>query len=400
MATTAVTLQGFVYGEDVDGVARRSLGFRLLSPVVPEPWSAEIEALARRLQAAPYPDHWPPTGLFCSVLLADGRRLIGLARYGLVDHTASRRRGGVELVGVVAPADLDLGAALAVYEWLRRRRAVADDPRALAGDCDLAEVVAAAAAAVPPHEPAPVLPVRLGPEGVLLFAATAPSDPDHHLGLLHANAVAGWQWLPLVGVDFPLQMYARRGPLIAWTPQLTGVALQLDRRPADVPRVGGVLEPLRGRTPFLLLVLVLALTCVNLALSFATWRRHAEGAARSPSQDVDTARLSTMPDPFAQALFDALSSRGGTQEWDAARDSLLAGYEKLAQEYPGLRVEATNTKGKLAVGMVHVLAQRSAGKVQDAVQKALANKGYDPRLVQAACEAVRRQLAADGWNPP
>ena len=29
----------------------------------------------RRLQAAPYPDHWPATDLFCSVLLGDGRRV-------------------------------------------------------------------------------------------------------------------------------------------------------------------------------------------------------------------------------------------------------------------------------------------------------------------------------------
>ena len=78
-----VVLQGFVYGEHLEGPQQRSLGFRLLTPAEPRPWSAEVEALARQLQGAPYPDQWPPAELFCSVLLADGQRLIALARYGL-----------------------------------------------------------------------------------------------------------------------------------------------------------------------------------------------------------------------------------------------------------------------------------------------------------------------------
>ena len=52
---------GFAYGEDVESPNGRSLGFRLLAPAGPETWSAEVEALARRLQAAPYPDQWPST---------------------------------------------------------------------------------------------------------------------------------------------------------------------------------------------------------------------------------------------------------------------------------------------------------------------------------------------------
>src|SRR5947209_164657 len=99
-------LLGFAYGEHLEGGTRRSLGYRLLAPAEPAPWGPEVESLARRLQAAPYPDHWPATDLFCSVLLADGQRLVALARYGLSDHTPDRRRGGLELVGVVGPADL------------------------------------------------------------------------------------------------------------------------------------------------------------------------------------------------------------------------------------------------------------------------------------------------------
>ena len=55
MAGPDAYLQGFAYGEHLEGVPPRSLGYRLLAPAGPEPWSGEVEALARRLQAAPYP---------------------------------------------------------------------------------------------------------------------------------------------------------------------------------------------------------------------------------------------------------------------------------------------------------------------------------------------------------
>src|SRR6516165_545367 len=135
-------LWGFAYGEDLEELSQRSLGYRLLAPVEPAPWCAEVEALARRLQAAPYSDHWPATDLFCSVLLADGRRLVALARYGLADHTPSHRRGGLEVVGVVAPPSLDVRSALAVYTWLGHRRAAVEDLHQLGGTFRLAEVLA------------------------------------------------------------------------------------------------------------------------------------------------------------------------------------------------------------------------------------------------------------------
>src|SRR5262245_26872169 len=119
MTAPSVSLEGFAYGEHLEGLPPRSLGYRLLAPPQPAPWSAEVEALARRLQGAPYPDHWPAADLFCSVLLADGRRLIAVALYGLADHTPSQRRGGLELVGAVGPGDLDVAVSLAVYRWLQ-----------------------------------------------------------------------------------------------------------------------------------------------------------------------------------------------------------------------------------------------------------------------------------------
>ena len=117
----------------------------------------------------------------------------------------------------------------------------------------------------PPNaDPIPVLPVRLWQEGALLFAASTPSDPDHRLRLLEQAAGTSWQWLPLVGPDFPLQTYAQRGPLIAWTPHLTGVALKLDHKSAETP----IVRPVRsGRGPRLviagLLLLLFGLLAAN-----------------------------------------------------------------------------------------------------------------------------------------
>src|SRR5438552_3634804 len=141
MTAEDIELCGFAYGEHLEGPQQRSLGFRLLAPAEPARWVAEVDALARRLQATPYPDHWPATDLFCSVLLADGRRLLAVARYGLEDHTASRRRGGLELIGVVGPAGLDVPTGLAVYRWLRERRREARDLHDLGGRVSLAEAL-------------------------------------------------------------------------------------------------------------------------------------------------------------------------------------------------------------------------------------------------------------------
>src|SRR5205814_10021537 len=138
-------------------------------------------------------------------------RLVAAARYGLADHAPERRRGGLELVGAVGPGNLGVASALALYQWLRQRRAATDDLRTLGGRHRLADVLAAVPQPPLPADPVPVLPIRVWQEGVLLFAATVPSDPDHHLRLLEQGAADHWQWLPLVGADFPLQTYAKRG---------------------------------------------------------------------------------------------------------------------------------------------------------------------------------------------
>jgi hypothetical protein len=225
MSTADVTLHAFAYGEELEDSTRRSLGYRLLAPGEPVPWAAEVDALARTLRGVSYPDRWAEGDLFCSVMLADGQRLIALARYGVHDHTAGERRGGIELVGVIGPARIDVATARRIYEWLKKRRAQKDDLRQLGGTVSLAEVLAVAPA--PPQAGRDqMLPVRVWREGVLLCTANSPASPDQRLQLLEQNAGEGWQWLPLVNPE-EIQQYARRGPVVAWTPRVPGLAQRL-----------------------------------------------------------------------------------------------------------------------------------------------------------------------------
>jgi hypothetical protein len=381
-------LHGFAYGEHLEGPQQRSLGFRLLTPAEPQPWSAEVEALARALQGAPYPDQWPPSGLFCSVLLADGQRLVAVARYGLADHTPSRRRSGLELAGVVGPANLGVASALAVYRWLEQRQGT-EDLRSFGGNHPLADLVAAAPAAPAPQDPLPVLPIRMWQEGALLFAATTPTGPDRHLGLLSEGAASTWQWLPLVGADFPVAKYARRGPLVAWTPHLAGVAIKLDGRgPAPVPvwTISGYL--IAG-----LAVVLLVLLGANL---WATLSLREKITAASPpprSQPaVTSSPVSATSDKLTHGLYEFLRSRGAIT--DGNQSQLLGVYESLAAEDGDLR--STTSEGKLTVGALGLLSRRSPGQVEAMVREALSDRGYDPALVDRACQLVRERLGSKG----
>jgi hypothetical protein len=407
MTTSGMLLPGFAYGEDLEGLPPRSLGYRLLAPLEPTPWSNEVEALARRLQGAPYPEHWPLTDLFCSVLLDGGQRLVALARYGLADHTPSRRRGGLELIGVVAPIDLDIRSALAIYRWLLvRRQQAGDDLHSLGKPADLAEAQASAEPVVLPRDPVPILPIRLWQEGALLFAATAPSDPDHRLALLEQGAGHGWQWLPLVGEDFPLGAYAQRGPLIAWTPHLAGVAL----------RVGGQPTETRSSPPSLwnwtataaigsLLILLLVLAAANLWTVLGLHRRVVESRPAAVPQPVETAPVRPAPppvssaggasEPFAEALHDLLLEQMDRRDWSQLQEVFLVRYERVSRQHPDLRLPDSCPRGRLAVGAVSVLSQGSPNRLAEIIRKALSNRGYDPVLVNAAAERVQQQLLSD-----
>jgi hypothetical protein len=396
--------QGFAYGEHLDELAQRSLGYRLLAPLPPQAWSEEVEALARRLQTAPYPEHWPASELFCSLLLATGQRLVAVARYGLVDHTPSQRRGGLELIGAVGPVNVTIAQALALYHHFRQRRQETDDLHRL-GDCPNVEEILIKQPAQPlPAEPVPVLPIRLWQDGALLFAATGPADPDHNLRLLEEGAGDSWQWLPFIGVDFPLQTIAQRGPAIAWTPHLSGVALKLDRKPVERALSGGPprLQP-AGVLKVLAGVLLVALLFANL-LELLALKRLVGAALATPAPAAPVSESSDQQlnkaaqearEQLAEGLYDLILDQGGKTELAQNEEQHLAQYERLARSHPALRLMDASAKGKTAIGALTALTGRTADRIEESIRKALVDRGYSDKLIQAACEQVRKQLAAE-----
>jgi hypothetical protein len=392
MDRDGVALQGFAYGEDFDPRQGRSLGYRLLAPAEPAAWRDEVEALARRLQAAPYPESWPPAELFCSVLVADGRRLIAAARYGLADHTPQRRRGGLELIGVVGPPNLGVPSALALYQWLRQRRATTENLRTLGGQHRLADVLAAVPAAPLPADPVPVLPIRIWQEGVLLFAATVPSDADHHLRLLEQGTADNWQWLPLVGADFPLQTYAKRGPVIAWAPHLAGVAVKLDQPAPD--RTGPPASWRRYAAGVAALTLFLVLGANLWGLHALSQQLHDVG--RQKERDVSRAMPAEpandlSADRFAQALHRLLDKQGAVVVHDPKTKDPV--FERLAAADKDLRLGGH--QGREVTVSLQALVRRSPSQVEATVRQALEGKGYDPQLVDLVCRRVRELVSGD-----
>lgn len=413
MSDIAGDLAGFAYGEDLEGVSLRSLGYRLLAPLNTEPWCEEVEALARRLQASPYSDHWPPTDLFCSVLLADGRRLVALARYGLADHTPSQRRGGLELIGVVASANLNIPSALTIYHWLAQRRDAIDDLHQLDGHFTLEEILAAVEPPPPAVDPLPILPVRLWQDGALLFAAGTPSDPDHRLRLLEQAAGSRWQWLPLVGPDFPLHTYAQRGPLIAWTPHLAGVALKVDSKSTPVLAAPSARTGRGARIAVVcLLMLLVGLLAANAWFLAAIQRALPTNAGSATTSDTPTSvpltqrkPATTTPeagsDRVLTALFELLIEKGGSREWDTDRGRLLARYDRLVRTHKQLQVRDGQERDKITIAAVSILAERSADRIADEVRKALkSDKGFSDLLIDAACERVREHFLEERKGTP
>jgi hypothetical protein len=393
--SSADSLQGFAYGEELDGPSGRSLGFRLLAPAGPAPWREEVEGLARLLQAAPYPAHWPPADLFCSVLLATGQRLVALARYGRGDHTPSHRRGGLELIGVVAPPGLEVSAALGIYRWLQGWRGRAEDLRQFAGLPSFQAIAKVPAKAA--EESRPLLPVRLWRPGVVLFAASSPQAPDRALGLLE-DAVSSWQWLPLCGPEFPLQEQARRGPVVAWTAEPIDLALQL---PPAAAAPSPVSAPGRRLATALALTLLLLLAANLWALWTLPGRLDLPRPLPAAARQGETVRAAPQHsgkgekegrEEVAQALY-GLLERAGASELTSAGDALLAHYEHLAARDEALRV--AGTKGRTAIAVVSVLAGRSADRVaQDIREEFRDRKGYDPELIRLISERVRQRLIA------
>ncbi|MCI0463028.1 MAG: hypothetical protein L0Z62_39275, partial [Gemmataceae bacterium] len=103
---------------------------------------------------------------------------------------------------------------------------------------------------------------------------------------------------------------------------------------------------------------------------------------------------------FTRALYDLLLEQGGAREWRQRRSQLLAQYERAVGRHTDLRLRESNQQGRMAVGAISVLSQRSADRVEELVKKALANKGYDARLVQLVAQQVHEQLLAEVQERP
>jgi hypothetical protein len=413
MAASEV-LEAFVYGEHLDNLTQRSLGYRLLYPLEPRPWTGEVEALARRLQTAPYPEHWPATDLFCSVLLADGRRLVALARYGLVDHTPSQRRGGLELIGVVGPSTLSVDQCFALYRGLKQRRQASDSPLIVIEPFTVNNLAAEEREVASTADPMLVLPIRLWQEGALLFAATGPGDPDHSLRLLEQNSGGNWQWLPLVGGDFPLLTYAQRGSTIAWTPNLAGVAVKLDRKTSEshlpaLPSSPKTFGWARALATVAALVLLAANLGAALLLIQAVYPGGVGGlfdSAQAAKSEGKVEQVPSGPKPeevrteFAEALFDVISEQGQRRQWTEMEPRLAQRYDRVVRTHPTLRLKEGSTRGKAAVGAVSVLASRNPDRLEEVVRQALVNRGFSDKVIKAACDHVREQFAGEPIDYP
>jgi hypothetical protein len=207
------------------------------------------------------------------------------------------------------------------------------------------------------------------------------------LGLLHQSQDTHWQWLPLVGGDFPLARYADRGPLIAWTPHLAGVAVKLDQPPATAAPAAADRRPLVAP---IAAAAALAMLAANLWLTATLARRPTQPPAPQP-----VAALPSAAEPPASKLADALHShlarQGAFRDFNATQ--LLSAYEQLVALDATLRVDTRD--GRLALGAIGVFARRGPAHVEALIREAIAGQGYDPELVNLLCRRVRQKLADD-----
>jgi hypothetical protein len=241
----------------------------------------------------------------------------------------------------------------------------------------------------------PVLPVRLWQPGALVFAATTPAEPDQRLRMLEQAADANWQWLPMMGNDFPLHEFVARGPVIAWTPHLSGVAVKLDHPVGSGTAVADV--RFRFAPITVAALLIIALLVANL---WTLWdlKRHMD-AREVDARKVIASLPSASPghltfdseaphERLALAIYQYLDAQGGLREM--SQSQLLAYYEKLVAKDERMRVHSA--EGKLALGALAFLSRRSPSKIEQAARQALDGKGYDPELIQLTCRRIHQSL--------
>jgi len=391
-------LEAFVYGEQLDDLGQRSLGFGLLVPQTPSTWSAEAESLARKLQAAPYPDDWPAADLFCSVLLEGGERLVALARYGVSDSTPSKRRGGLEMIGVVGPHSLSLTSVRTIEQWLAQQRNRLDRIGSFSGSFDLVEVLADTPA--PPEQDSDGLPAPLGPERSIVLPANSALEPNSRLGMVAFLRDHCWQWLPYIDHDFNLTAYSQRGPIVAWTTPLArnvrpALPVAELAQPAVSPRGG------RGWIA-LLAFLLFGLLGAN---AWYLWRLDQRldelkpNPAIVPSRQPSSAEMRSLPpveatpeddEAVVKALYHHLRTRGNIPE--NRREQLLQNYERLVAGDPMLRVGSM--EGRLALGAIVEMSKRKTPAQIEAIIRGIGadKKGIDEGVIELIAERVYQRL--------
>jgi hypothetical protein len=300
---------------------------------------------------------------------------------------------------VIGPPSINVTASLAIYHWLRQRRSATaiSEVRSLGGKFELMTLLAEAPTPPVLAESVPVMPVRLWQDGALLFAATQATDPDQRLGMLEQTVSDRWQWLPLIGNDFPISQFAQRGPLIAWTPHLSGVAVKVDH--AANPLSHSAIPRARGIVTLVLVGLGVILLGANL---WATLRL-TEWMSRSPRVPEPITKLEpderTEPKPnreseadletVARQLHLYFLDQGVFREHREGQ--LVQQYEKLNRKNDFFRVKST--EAKLALGaMVELTSRRSPAQIEALIRSSSQGKGLDEEVVNLIAQRVYQKL--------
>src|SRR5262249_34570078 len=145
-------------------------------------------------------------------------------------------------------------------------------------------------------------------------------------------------WLPLIGEDFPVQSLAQRGPLVAWTPHLAGVAVKLDRKPDDRHTTfGGRTRALAGVLAVLLVLLFAGNLWALISLGAGGFRFGPSPGSTASSSDESQERL-------AAALLALILEQGNWPDSEQTQKQFIAQYDRVALRHPELRLREPNGK--------------------------------------------------------
>ena len=368
----------FRYGETTRN--GRSLGTNLIS-THDNATARGIEEFARAAQGAEWPSHWPPSEAFASVLLADGRRLLAVGRYGLRDSTPDCRPGAVEVVGIVGPEGITPEEAMATRVWCRRRLNLAGELPARVDLKDVVEEVGELADR-PQSRPAP----PLTPNGLALFTATEPDEPDRRWLQMVGTLPLGTQWIPWLSDNFPVADYTARGPLVGFTPNSVPPSWHL-HVPAAPPLLGAV-QPPRRRAGLIWLA-VFGFLAINAWAWWTVDSRWRKLAAEAKPAAVPLAQPVATKDVLPRAtLVEVLV--GPPPDAARTRDLMRAYDEWAVLNKPA---DPHSTADRLLIGAAVRLTRRpTPADVNDIILSLTSMKGIDPEVVEMIARRVRQKM--------